>query len=373
MKTLRLRECGSEEGHNGEVTSCVYSSDGVFVLSGGWEGCLRLWLSASGQPVSYLQASPKPLSSCAFSTDGTAWISGSMEGELSWWDALSHQRKLSFHAHIRPISAIQLSPDGRYLATASWDRKLLLCRIGDEQKGEYLGGHLDIVAGCRWSADSKQLLSWSHDGTLRLWDADSAREIAIVGRHSDRVAGACLTRDGRWAVSGSRDGKVKLWDLGRRAEVGSMQLTGEIVGCWCLADGDSVLTVNADGWIRVWSLPGFEMQAELASGVRPLCSDVSPSGIEVVLGSETGRLHFVAIEIPEESLLPVTATPKFQPKSGVITRFLSKRKIEHAYQYTCPACGHVQEIPSVPGHAVPCVECRRYLRVRLEAPQLQIH
>jgi hypothetical protein len=373
MRTLRLRDCGSEEGHSGEIISCAYSGDGVFVLSGGWDGCLRLWLSSSGQPVSYLQAASKPLSACAFSADGTAWISGSMEGELSWWDALSHQRKLSFLAHIRPISAIQFSPDGRYLATSSWDRKLLLSRIGDEQRGQSLSGHLDIVAGCRWSADSRQLLSWSHDGTLRLWDVESAREFNLVGRHSDRVASACLTRDGKWAVSGSRDGKVKLWDLGCPAEARSMQLKGEVIGCWLLGNGDAVLTVTADGWIRVWSLPSFEMQTELASGVRPLCGDVSPSGSEVVLGSETGRLHFVAIEMPEESVLPVTATPRFKPRSGVITRFLGKKKIERAYQYTCPACGHVQEIPNVPGDAIPCPECRRLLRIHLDTPQLQTH
>jgi WD40 repeat protein len=371
MRKLRLREGGSEEGHSGEVISCAYSSDGVFVLSGGWDGCLRLWLSASGQPVSQLQASPKPLSACAFSADGTAWITGSMEGELSWWDALTHQRKMSILAHIRPISAIQLSPDGHYLATASWDRKLLLCRIGEEQAGQSLGAHVDIVAGCRWSADSKHLLSWSHDGTLRLWDADDAREVALLGRHSDRVAAASLSKDGHWAVSGSRDGTVKLWDLGRRAEVRSMQVKGEVRGCWCLGDGDSMLTVNADGWMGVWSLPSFEMQAELATAVRPMCGDVSPSGNEAVLGSETGRLHFVAIEIPEDSLLPVTATAKYKPKSGVITRFLGKQKIERAYQYACPACGHVQEIPNVPGHAIPCAECHRFLRVHLDVPQLQ--
>jgi|GEM_PF-2879715 WD40 repeat protein len=371
MPTLHERDCGIEGGHGGEVFCCVYSNDGTFVLSAGWDGCLRLWLSAGAQLVSSLPAALKPLSACAFAPDGASWVSGSMDGVLSWWDAVSHQRKQSFVAHIRPISAIQFSPDGRYLATASWDRKLLLYRVGKEQESRSLAGHRDIVAGCRWSADSKHLLSWSHDGTLRLWDADSAYQVARLEGHADRVSAACLSRDGQWAVSGSRDGAVKLWDLRRYTEVRSVQLQEEVRGCWCLGDGASVLTVHADGWMAVWSLPDLEMQTELASSIRPLCGDLAPSGTEVVLGSEKGQLHFLVLDGIGEVPLRVTATPAFKPKSGVITRFLGKRKIERTYHYTCPACGHGGEIASLPPDAIPCPFCNRLLRVSVEEPQLQ--
>ena len=182
MATLHVRNAETKGGEGGEVYSCVYSADGAFVLSGGWDGYLRLWLSANGQQITSLAASPRPLSSCAISPDGTAWLSAAMDGALTWWDAVSHRMGQSFIAHIRPISAIQFSPDVRQLATASWDRKLVLRRVGDEHEGRTLVGHRDIVAGCRWSSDSKQLLSWSHDGTLRLWNADSGRADCALRR-----------------------------------------------------------------------------------------------------------------------------------------------------------------------------------------------
>lgn len=368
MQTLRVRDGENEGGHGGEVFSCVYSNDGTFVLSAGWDGCLRLWLSAGGQLMSFLHAALKPLSACAFVPDGSSWVSGSMDGVLSCWEAVSHQRRLHLAAHIRPISAIQFSPDGRYLVTASWDRKLLLRRVGHEHDYRALAGHRDIVAGCRWSPDSKRLLSWSHDGTLRLWDIESASQIAKLDGHTDRITAGCLSRDGQWAVSGSRDGAVKLWDLRRFVEARSVQLKGEVRGSWYLGDGASVLTVQADGWMALWSLPDLEMQTELASSIRPLCGDLSPSGAEVVLGSETGYLHFVSLE---EVPLPVTATSSFKPKSGVITRFLGKRKAERAYHYTCPACGHRGEIASLPLESIRCTSCNRLLRVSAEVPQLQ--
>lgn len=371
MQTLRAREGVNAEGHGGEVFSCVYTGDGAFVLSAGWDGCLRLWQSANAQPVSCLQASIKPLSSCAVSPDGAAWLSGSMDGVLSWFDAMSHRMRLNFIAHIRPISAIQFSPDGRFLATASWDRKLLLRRVGDEHDGQALSGHHDIVAGCRWSPDSKQLLSWSHDGSLRLWDVDSARQVVRFDGHADRVTAACLSKDGQGAVSGSRDGTVKLWNLGQRAELRSVQLKDEIRGCWYLRGDASVLTVNADGWMVLWSLPDFEVQSELASDIRVLCGDLAPSGAEVALGSESGHLHFIAIDGVEEVPLQVTAAPVFKPKNGVITRFLGKQKIDRTYQYTCPSCGQSTETSCLPHEDVRCTSCNRLLRVNEEVPQLQ--
>jgi WD40 repeat protein len=370
MQTLRVREGGSAEGHGGEVFSCVYSSDGVFVLSAGWDGCLRLWQSADAQPVACLQAGGKPLSVCAFSPEGTSWLSGSMEGVLSWWDALSHCLKQNFIAHIRPISALQFSPNGRYLATASWDRKLLLRRVGDEREGRAMHGHHDIVAGCRWTPDSQQLLSWSHDRTLRLWDAETACEVARFTGHADRITTACISRDGRWAVSGSRDGTIKLWDLGRRTESRSVQLKDEVRGCWCLPDSASVVTVGADGWIVSWSLPDFEVQAELDSAIRALCGDLSPNGDELVLGNENGHLHFVAIDGVTDAPIQVTATPVFEPKTGVITRFLGKHKINRAYRYRCPACGQTTETPHLSPEAIPCPSCRRLLRVSTEETRL---
>ena len=369
MRTLCVRG-GSGEGHGGEVLSCVYSKDGAFVLSAGWDGCLRLWQTANGQLLTSLQTSVKPLSACAIAPDSSSWLSGSMDGTLSWWNAVTHQMRLNLVGHIRPISTIQYSPDGRFLATASWDRKIQLRASGNEREGQALSGHQDIVSGCRWLPDGKQILSWSYDATLRLWDVETCCEIARLKGHADRITSACLSRDGRWAVSGDREGVVKLWDLGRREEAGTLQVKGEVRGCWRLPDG-TLATIVADGGLALWSTPNFELQAELESGIRAHCGDLSPSGNDLVLGSESGLVHFVKLSGDESTPLLTSATPVFKPKSGVITRFLGKQKISRSYQYTCPACGQTSEAPALSTDPIPCASCQRALRLIVNEAQLQ--
>src|SRR5262249_30635819 len=125
VPTLRLLSATlGPGGHGGEVFSCAYAPDGSQVLSGGWDGQLRLWEASSGSQLTGFKAAEKAVSACAIAPDGHRWLSGSLDGMLATWDAMTQQRVSVFLAHTRPISAIVFDADGQTLATASWDRSL---------------------------------------------------------------------------------------------------------------------------------------------------------------------------------------------------------------------------------------------------------
>jgi WD40 repeat protein len=370
MKGLRLLPGSDGEIHKGEVFCCTFAPDGAFVLSGGWDGYLRLWDASSGGTVSALQVGPKAVSACAFSPDGKSWLSGSMEGLFTSWDPVSHQIRQNFVAHIRPISAICYSPDGKYLATASWDRQVIIRATSKEREGRTLSGHTDIVAGCRFTADGQQVVSWSHDATLRLWEAEFGRSVATLKGHKDRVVWASLSPDGRWAVSASRDGTLKLWDLQTKAAVAGTKL-GELRACFFLLDGASVITADAEGGLRLLSVPALEVEAEFALGTAVLCGDLAPSGAVLALGGEDGRVHFVGVDGLQEVPLVVTGTPGARRVASVFGRLLGKPKVTMTYQYTCPACRSAGEVAGASAEAFPCPKCRRSLRLEVRSRQLQ--
>jgi WD40 repeat protein len=370
--TLRLLDnVAPTQGHNGEVFSCAYSADGGFVLSGGWDGYLRLWDSSSGAPLACLPASPKPLSACAFHPDGKQWLSGSMEGLLTFWDGVSHQSLFSFVAHTRPISAITFAPEGEVVATASWDRLITLRKVGREREGRNLSGHLDIVAGCRFTVDGKHLLSWSHDGTLKVWALDLGTELYELEGHKDRVTTAALSPDGRYALSGSRDGTLRLWDLPKRTTLGSVQLGPEVRACFFLLDGESVVAADAGGRLVLMTVPGFAVQAQVQAPYKALCGELAPSGTQLVLGGEDGRVHLVGIDGLEEASLVVTATQAYKEEATLFGRLLGTTRRTRTYQYTCPACRQTVQAAKLPTEPVACPRCRRRLRVNPRAPLLQ--
>jgi WD40 repeat protein len=370
--TLRLLEtAAAAERHEGEVYSCAYTTDGAFVLSGGWDGQLRLWDAATGAALVKLSASPKPLSCCAFSPDGRHWLSGSMEGLLSIWDGVSYQTLSSFVAHTRPISAICFAPEGEMMATASWDRQVALRKVGAEREARILSGHTDIVAGCRFSADGKNLVSWSYDGTIKIWDLVLAREAASLAGHTDRVTALALSPDGRWVLSGGRDAMVRLWDLESRTEMAALNVGAEVRCCFSLLDGESAVVADATGRLFLLSVPTFQVQAQLQTPFRVMCGALTQSGTHVALGAEDGGVYFVVVEGFEETSLVVTARQSIKEHATVLGRFFGTTKLRRMFEYTCPACQQTMEAATLPADPVACLKCRRRLRVNGRLPVLQ--
>jgi WD40 repeat protein len=369
---LRLITTGtSQEGHGGEVFGCAYSADGAFLLTAGWDGFLRLWEGSTGTPVTGLQASPKPLSSCALSPDGKLWVSGSMEGMVAFWDAHTHQAKFTFAAHTRPVSCLRYSPDGQHLVTASWDRTICLRKAGREREGKTLGSHEDIVAGCRFTPDGRHLISWSYDGTARLWDIDPGRQLGTLGRHADRVTAGAVSPNGRWAATGGLDGSVKLYDLHAGTEAGAVARPAEVRGCFFLLDGETLVTVDAEGWVTLTNVPGLETEAELGTGVKTQCAELAPCGTQIALGGEDGHVHLVSVDGMDDVALVAFTVPCTLQKKSVLGMLLGTTKLTPAYRYTCPICQNTGAVEKLPNQPLSCTRCGRRLLLNVGARQLQ--
>jgi len=255
--------------------------------------------------------------------------------------------------------------------TTSWDRQIALRKVHKEREGKMLTGHTDIVAGCRFTPDGKQLLSWSYDGSVRLWEVDAAREIQVLGLHEDRVTAAAMAPDGSLAVSASRDGTLKLWELRECLEIGAAKLSGEVRSVYFMLDGQAIVTVDANGWLAVLAVPSFEMHTDLQTGLRPMCSDQSPSGEQFVLGCEDGSLRFVALEGYESAPLVVTPSQTLENTTTFLDRLIGKTRTTTMYHYTCPVCRHAAQVTALPKQPVVCRMCARQLRVMSHARQLQ--
>jgi WD40 repeat protein len=367
-----LRPADSHQGvHKGEVSSCCYSSDGCFVLSGGWDGHLRLWDSGSGLPAQSLRVGAKPLSACAISPEGDQWLAGSLDGLLSRWEPTTQKPLNNFLAHPRPISAIVFGEDKRLLATASWDCSLILWNPARDSEGRNLRGHRDIVAGCRFTPDNEGLLSWSHDGTVRLWDVPHARLLKTLSGHTDRVTTAAVSPDGHWVVSGARDGTLKLWDLEEEREAGSVTVDGEIRSAFFLLDGASFGTVETQGRVRVYSLSELKPVLELETNLSVECAELAPSGQQIALGCRNGRVHFIDLEGMHDVPLSVLVTPKTERTATTIQRLFRRSTVKQTFHGTCPACRQAIVLPAGdPSKPVPCPHCQRTLRVRpVPAPE----
>lgn len=367
MPTLRLLAAGSGPNDQpGEVLACMYTPDGAFVLSGGFDGHMRLWETAYGAHVTAVRVGDKPVSACGVTPDGKHWLSGSLDGLLSFWDALTHRQESMFLAHPRPISAIVFGLDNRLLATAAWDGNVILWSFqrGRDRESRILSGHRDIVAGCRFTPDAQTLLSWGYDGTVRLWDVTRTKQLNEWTGHNDRVTAGAVSPDGRWAASGARNGVLRIIDLQTGTAGASIALAAEIRSCMFLLDGETLVAADARGRLTVHAVPSLQDRSELVTRLPVQCAALAPSGSQLALGCSDGKVRFVAVEGLDGASLAITATQSSKRTSTALQRLFGKSSLTQTFQCICPACRQTFELPQgVSGQSAPCPNCRRNLRI----------
>lgn len=280
---------------DGELSTCAYTHDDSQIITGGWDGALRLWDAASGEEVAAIEASDKPIIACAASPDGKYLLSACLNGFLAHWDAQTRQKAAYFLAHWRPISCITHASNGRLMATSSWDMNLILWDLDANRDWRCLTGHEDIVAGCCFAPQDRLLLSWSHDATLKLWDVQEASLRSDFTGHSDRVLAAAISADGRWVASGSRDQTLRIWDLQTASQIACCTLASDVCGCFFLPDAQTLLAVNSDGSLSLHRLPGLGQQGELLTELPVLQSALAHGGTQLALACADGGLQRVEL------------------------------------------------------------------------------
>ncbi len=118
-----------------------------------------------------------------------------------------------------------------------------------------LSGHGDSVRAVAGTPDGRRAISASGDHTCKVWDLAGGEDLHTLSGHGDSVRAVAVTPGGRRAISASGDHTCKVWDL---------------------VSGEEVATFTGESSI--------------------LCCAVSPDGRTIVIGEQSGRVHFFRLE-----------------------------------------------------------------------------
>jgi RNA polymerase sigma factor (sigma-70 family) len=229
----------ADDGHQATVCSVAFTADGKDIVSGSWEGSVRVWNAATGAQRrrvappgdEHLVRGASSSITSTVSPDGNTIASAAWERvepnsrlKVRLWDGESARELNGWSRDLGNGAAHTLlfSPDGKTVACALWkaapaDQVQLWETATGKERPAIRGGFP------AFSPDGKLLATAPFGerqgpGSVTLWEADTARKLCTTRMPEGRAHRLLFSPDGRTlaAVSnmaGNKQSVIHLWPL----------------------------------------------------------------------------------------------------------------------------------------------------------------
>ncbi|HJS73302.1 MAG TPA: WD40 repeat domain-containing protein, partial [Vicinamibacteria bacterium] len=305
LKSIGAGSTARPVGNHPGVKVLSFDEGGKHLISGGYDGSLRLWDLGSGgeaKPVSLALPPETELDELQAELEKdptkenlqerlmeTALLS-SARGELERvgmsrrgdvlaadgigvyaWPVEARDKPIRVNPGDQLIEAAAFDPAGTYVATAhAWDYAIRLWHANGGGLVRSLGAATEAIEAMRFSPDGRHLIVTSKDATARIWRTGRDEPPVVLRGHTSWVVDADFSRDSTRVVTVSYDGSARLWNVdGSNEEV---ILRGATYTARFDSAGSRIVTGSGDGQVTVWSLDARRLQAAIAARTR-VCLD----------------------------------------------------------------------------------------------------
>ncbi|KAG0191502.1 Protein phosphatase PP2A regulatory subunit B [Apophysomyces sp. BC1034] len=148
--------------------------DGKYLATGAEDKQIRIWDIAKKSVRRVMEGHEQDIYSLEFSSDGHILVSGSGDHTMMIWDWTTgqclHKLQIRKEDEKEPgVTSVAVSPNGRFVAAGSLDKVVRIWDVATGRLLERLEGHEDSVYSVAFMPDGKSLVSGSLDKTLRMW------------------------------------------------------------------------------------------------------------------------------------------------------------------------------------------------------------
>jgi len=227
---------------------------------------VRFWDIDTGKVIIGWMAHTDIISSLCWSRDGGRVVTGSYDGTVRVWNAES--REIILQIEIRISSERQLmaiySADETMIATCAQFLEIWDAKTGKLIKN--IEGHKWEVTCLAWTADGSTLISGSFDHSIRMWNTTTWQQIHVLTGHTELVAAIAISPNGRILASASLDRTARLWNLDNGQSIGLPIQHADALSCVSFS-ADGKLLSSACGWddasAYAWDISAIVTEAGL--------------------------------------------------------------------------------------------------------------
>ena len=237
-------------GHKGIITSLCFINNGVYLLTIGQDGTVRMWHTANGQCLKVFRPTNSVACLCPGPGDN-CFISAGLK-EISIWDIKHETRRKLISELSSGVSCLQVMSDGKHLLAGSHDGRMRLYKTETGTIIKEFTSHRGGILSLALCNDKHMAVSSGWDHYAHLWDVDTGGCLWSL-RHPDKVTSVVIDPSGRWILTGCHDNKARLWDIPcKRLSVTYSGHFDWIHSAVVNSSGKTVATGSEDMTIKLW-------------------------------------------------------------------------------------------------------------------------
>ena len=242
--------------HSGIVRSIVFSNDGQCVASCSADRTIRIWNTSTGLTTHVLKGHEDEVYTIAFSSDGKTLVSGGGNNDptVRIWTLKECGNKVVEQEQEQGTATVE---DNGILALPEHDPP-------QPTQAMYsmvvLKGHRKWVRAVDFSPDGALAVSASGDHTVRVWDLATEKTRHECIGHTNEVFATSFSSDGLYVLSGSKDETICVWCVTTGALLHTLDCTNhELISVRFSSQHSQGkgFRIVAEGWdktVRVWEL-----------------------------------------------------------------------------------------------------------------------
>ena len=288
----------------GHMWSATFSPDGRQIVTTD-DADVKIWDARTNQ-LRFTFPQGDAVYHAVFSADGIWLITAGGDGTVKIWDAASGARLHELTHEGRPLRyyAAVISPNGRFVAAI--DTMGAVVDAWDAGSGELVAELPNDASGfpsIAFSADGRWLAT-SGGNDVRVSDTETWSQVLTIA--GPRIRALSFDPSGPRLVTGSAAGDASIWEIPSGTRTRHLREIGEPINAVAFSpDGQLVATGGGDGAEQIWQVTSGVLQSQL-NALRSKISmiEFDPTSKLVVAAGASGTavVADVALGMPVTTL-----------------------------------------------------------------------
>jgi WD40 repeat protein len=219
---------------------------------------------------------------------------------LKWWDVIHFREQSVINLDVSAVRALCCSANLRWFAIISGQERLMMIDTdtGIEEELSY-GDSVTAFTALALSADETTLVASATNHTIGVWKRVLGTQFSLhhtltLPDDVGKLSALTLTPNGRILFAGCTVGDLVVCDLNERTfRRASGVHSDEVTSVTVVPNSGLVATTSLDQSVRLLDMSKLQPVAAFGGDSGMLCFTQYGRGRKVVVGEESGRVHFL--------------------------------------------------------------------------------